>query len=383
MEYRALGRTGMSVSEIGLGCEHLQGKSGETIERVVHAALDGGVNILDVFMSEPQVRSDIGAALRGRREKVLLQGHIGSIWRDGQYERSRDGALCEAFVADFLKRLGTDYIDIGMIHFVDTLDDLAIVENGPVLAYAKRLKEQGVIRSIGMSSHDPVTARRAVEAGWLDVLMFSVNPAYDLLPENTKIDSYFEADTWRRDGLSGINPNRAALYESCAAHGVGITVMKTYGAGFLFNAGLSPFGRTFSPAQLIHYALSRPAVSSALIGCQTPEEVSAALSYEDAPAAARDYAEVLAGTAQFGATRQCVYCNHCHPCPVGIDVAAVNRCLDMLRTGTAARDAVRAQYAALAAHAGDCLACGACEERCPFGVGVIERMREAAEAFGK
>ncbi len=124
-------------------------------------------------------------------------------------------------------------------------------------------------------------------------------------------------------------------------------------------------------------------MSSTLIGCQTPEEVAAALAYEDAPAAARDYAEVLAGTSQFGAARQCVYCNHCHPCPVGIDVAAVNRCLDMLRTGTASQDAVRAQYAALEAHAGDCLACGACEERCPFGVGVIERMREAAKAFGK
>ncbi len=383
MEYRVLGKTGMSVSEIGLGCEHLQGKPYETIERVVHAALDGGVNILDVFMSEPQVRSHIGAALRGRRDKVLLQGHIGSIWHDGQYERSRDGALCETFIEDFLKRLETDYIDIGMIHFVDTLEDLKAVENGPVLAYAKRLKEQGVIRSIGMSSHDPVTARRAVESGWLDVLMFSINPAYDLLPENTMIDSYFTPDTWHRDGLSGINPNRAALYEACAAQNVGVTVMKTYGAGFLFNSQLSPFGRTFTPVQLIHYALSRPAVASALIGCQTPDEVAAALAYEAASVEARDYAEVLAATAQFGVTRQCVYCNHCHPCPVGIDVAAVNKCLDTLRTGTAAQDTARAQYAALDVHAGDCLGCGACEERCPFGVGVIERMREAEKAFGR
>lgn len=383
MKYRVLGKTGMSVSEIGLGCEHLQGKPGETVERVVHAALDGGVNILDVFMSEPQVRSHIGAALRGRRDRVLLQGHIGSIWHDGQYERSRDGALCEMFIADFLKRLETDYIDIGMIHFVDTLDDLSIVENGPVLEYAMRLKEQGVIRSIGMSSHDPVTARRAVESGWLDVLMFSINPAYDLLPENTHIDSYFTPDTWHRDGLSGINPNRAALYEACAARNVGVTVMKTYGAGFLFNSKLSPFGRTFTPVQLIHYALSRPAVSSALIGCQTPEEVAAALDYETASDEARDYAEVLAGTAQFGITRQCVYCNHCHPCPAGIDVALVNKYLDTLRTGTAAQDTVRKQYAALEAHAGDCLACGACEERCPFGVDVINRMHEAAELFGK
>ena len=91
---------------------------------------------------------------------------------------------------------------------------------------------------------------------------------------------------------------------------------------------------------------------------------------------------MLAETAQFGVTRQCVYGNHCHPCPVGIDVAAVNRCLDTLRTGTDAQDTVRAQYAALEAHAVDCLACGACEERCPFGVGVIGRMREAAELFG-
>lgn len=383
MEYRVLGKTGMSVSEVGLGCEHLQGKPSETVAGVVHAALDGGVNILDAFMSEPQVRSDIGAALRGRRGEVLLQGHIGSIWRDGQYERSRDIDLCRTFVADFLRRFETDYIDIGMIHFVDTLDDLSIVENGPVLEYALRLKEQGVIRSIGMSSHDPVTARRAVEAGWLDVLMFSINPAYDLLPENTHIDSYFTPDTWHRDGLSGINPNRAALYEACAARGVGITVMKTYGAGFLFNNSLSPFGRTFTPAQLIHYALSRPAVASALIGCQTPEEVAAALAYGESSAEARDYARVLAGTAQFGVTRQCVYCNHCHPCPAGIDVAAVNRCLDTLRTGSGTQDAVRAQYAALDAHAGDCLACGACEERCPFGVGVMERMRAAAEEFGK
>ena len=68
---------------------------------------------------------------------------------------------------------------------------------------------------------------------------------------------------------------------------------------------------------------------------------------------------------------------------MGIDVASVNKCLDTLRTGMAAQDAVRARYAALDAHAGDCLACGACEERCPFGVDVINRMHEAAEVFGK
>lgn len=382
MHYNHLGKTGFSVSEIGLGCEHLQGKPYETVDAVVNAALDGGINILDVFMSEPQVRTDIGRALGARRGDVFLQGHIGSVWQDGQYQRSRDPELCRVFVGDFLDRLQTDYIDIGMIHFVDTMEDLDVVQSGGLLDYALKLKREGIIRALGFSSHNPVTARAAVEAGWADAVMFSINPAYDLLPE-VEIDHYFDAKTWQRDGLSGIDPRRAAFYEACESHGVGITVMKTYGAGFLFNPALSPFGRPMRPEQLIHYALSRPAVASALIGCQTQQEVASALAYETADAQARDYADVLGESRQFAQTRQCVYCNHCHPCPQRIDVAQVNRCLDLARGGEAQLATASAQYEALDAHGGDCIGCGACMERCPFGVDVIARMQDAARIFGK
>lgn len=383
MKKRILGRTGIQVSEVGLGCEHLQGKPYETVEQVVHAALAGGVNILDVFMSEPEVRSNIGRALQDRRQDVVLQGHIGATWQNGQYVRSRDVALCREFIEDFLTRVGTDYIDIGMIHYVDQPEDLDVVEHGGVLDYAKELKEKGFIRAIGMSSHDPLTARLAVEHGWVDVLMFSINPAYDILP-STDIDSLFKQDTWKRDDLSGIDPSRMALYEACAAAGTAITVMKTYGAGVLYNPELSPFGCALRPEQLIHYALSRPAVASALIGCQTLADVEAALAYETVSDAERDFAETLGSTAQFTGTRQCVYCNHCLPCPVEINVAAVNRALDGILTGAPETHAViREQYAALSAHAGDCIACGGCESRCPFGVPVIERMQKAADVFGK
>lgn len=87
MKYRTLGRTGMQVSEIGLGCEHLQGLGEEEVFAVVDEAIRCGVNLLDVFMSEPNVRTNIGKALQGRRSRVLLQGHLCSAWLDGQYSR--------------------------------------------------------------------------------------------------------------------------------------------------------------------------------------------------------------------------------------------------------------------------------------------------------
>ena len=78
-----------------------------------------------------------------------------------------------------LNRLQTDYIDVGMIHYVDSEEDFQTVFGGPVLEYAKELKEKGVIHHIGMSSHNPHIALKAVESGVVDVLMFSINPAYD------------------------------------------------------------------------------------------------------------------------------------------------------------------------------------------------------------
>ena len=123
MKMRPLGKTGIMVSEIGLGCEHLQGMKYEQIRDVLDAAEECGINAMDTFMSQMEVRRDIGRALRGRRERFIIQGHIGSVWTDGQYKRSRDLAESKAFFEDYLAKYGTDYIDIGMLHFVDDDDD--------------------------------------------------------------------------------------------------------------------------------------------------------------------------------------------------------------------------------------------------------------------
>jgi predicted aldo/keto reductase-like oxidoreductase len=109
------------------------------------------------------------------------------------------------------------------------------------------------------------------------------------------------------------------------------------------------------------------------------------VSYCDATEEQRDYASVLANAPRNHATGLCTYCGHCAPCPVGISVAQVNKFYDLaevqVRKGEKVPPLVRDHYWALDHHADECVGCGGCESRCPFGVGVIGRMRKAAALF--
>lgn len=382
MNLRDLGRSGLAASEVGLGCEHLQDKPLDVVQSVLDAALGGGINILDTFMSQPEVHTNLGIALKGRRDKVLLQGHIGSGWRDGQYFRARVLEDCKLYFQDYMTRLQTDYVDIGMLHFVDTQADYDVVLQNGLIEYAQDLKAKGAIRAVGVSSHDPIIARKLVESDAIDVLMFSLNPAFDILPAETDLDSLFKPTSYQAQETFTITPGRLALYQACVAHGVGITVMKALSGGALLAADTSPYGVAMTVPQCIHYALSRPAVASVLVGCKDAAEVEAALAYEIVDEAARDYAPALSASPKFSMRGKCMYCNHCLPCPSHIDIAQVNKYLDLAEQAGSPPDTVRAHYGALEHTASECIQCAACEERCPFGVPVIERMEAATNVFG-
>lgn len=380
MNYRILGKTGLTVSEIGLGGEWLERHNTEEVKAVVDACREMGINIIDCFMAEPKVRSNIGDAIAGEREKWIIQGHIGSAWRDGQYVRTRDLAECRVAFDDLLTRFHTDYMDLGMIHFVDRVDDWEVVLREGLMDYAISLKASGAIRHIGLSTHNPTIARMAVEHGAVEVILFSLNPAYDLLPPTEDINEYF-VDEYDPN-LAGIDPERAELYRLCEQNGVAITVMKGYAGGRLLDKARSPFGVALTPVQCLHYALTRPAVASVLIGFDHPEQVPAAIAYETATDAEKDYATPLAHAPKHAYKGECTYCGHCKPCPMDIDIAMVNKLYDLATMQEGSVPAtVAAHYADLTAHATDCIGCGACEERCPFDVPVIDRMKATAELF--
>ena len=384
MRYRRLGRTGLEVSEIGVGCEWLEHKSPEEVEAIIGRCRELGMNVLDCWMSDPRVRTMLGDAIAADRERWIVQGHIGSTWQDGQYKRTRDVEACKRAFEDQLERFHTDYIDLGMIHYVDSPEEFeSILDNSPYLAYIRELKASGAIRAVGLSTHNPVVGLRAVESGEVDMIMFSVNPAYDMKPASDNVDDLFGE---YGDDITGMDAQRLEFYRAAERADIGITVMKTFAGGRLLDAARSPFGVALTPAQCIHYALTRPAVSSVLIGYSSPEQVGESAAYEDATSDERDYASVLADAPMHAVSGLCTYCGHCAPCTMGIDIASVNKFYDLaeiqVAQGGPVPELVADHYAALEVHADECIACGVCEPNCPFGVPIIERMEAAAELFG-
>lgn len=382
MRYRMLGKTGLKVSEIGLGCEGFVGKDQKDTEELLNLAQERGVNYLDLYTPDPDLRDRIGSLLKGRREAFFLQGHLCTIWRDGQYKRTREMDEVREGFEDMLCRLGTESLEVGMIHYVDSSKDWKEVYEGPVMEYARELKAQGKIRHIGLSSHNPEAAMEAVKSGEIEVLMFSVNPCYDLQPAGENCEALWDDKSYE-ENLVNMDPAREELYETCSKMGVGITVMKAFGGGDLLSEELSPAGKALTPSQCIHYALTRPAAASVLAGAHSPRELLDSLRYEEAGETEKDYAGVLADFPNISWKGNCMYCGHCAPCPKGIEVASVTKFLNLAKAQREVPETVREHYALLEHKASECIGCGLCETRCPFEVPITENMRRAAGLFGQ
>lgn len=368
LQYRKLGETGLEVSAIGLGTEYLHGQPRETVISVVHGAMDRGVNYIDLLFPFPDYRDNFGAALSGRRERVVLAGHLGATVKDGQYCKTRSARKSEPFFLDLLSRLGTDYIDILMLHNFNTLNDYErVMKPGGSMELARRLQQEGKARFIGISAHSVEVATQAIESGLVDVLMFPINLAGNAIP------------------------GKNDLLKACVTHNVGLVAMKPFGGGKLLSrertvrvARYQMGGEALklkksvpiTPVQCLSYVLAQVGVSTTVPGCADLEQLAAALAYWEAAEEEKDFSAIVAEFQQYVAG-ECVYCNHCLPCPSAIDIGQTIRMLEMAQQHLTAE--LQAAYDALPAKASDCAQCGACTERCPFGVDVVWKMEQAVE----
>lgn len=382
MNYRILGKTSLSVSEIGFGGEWLEKHDFEKSVSLIKYAETKGINIIDCWMNDPKSRAIIGEGIKDNRDKWIVQGHIGSTTKDGQYYRSRELEYVIPAFEDLLKKMQTDYIDIGMIHYVDSKEEWKQIQNSDYLKYVFELKEKGKIKHIGISSHNPEVAIEAAKTDYIEMILFSMNPAFDLFPsgENT-IDNMLE-DKYEYM-LKGIDPLRAELLNLCKENNVGITVMKGFAGGRLFDAKRSPFGVALTPIQCIHYALEKSQIGSILCGYEQKVQIDQAVAYETATDKEKDYASVIANAPLHSYKGQCTYCGHCKPCPKDIDIAMVNKFYDLATMHDDVPQSIKSHYMFLKHHASECIGCKSCESRCPFGVKIADRMKLASNLFEK
>jgi aryl-alcohol dehydrogenase-like predicted oxidoreductase len=159
LEYRNLGRSGLIVSAVGLGCNNFGGRSDAAATRaVVHEALDLGINFYDTsdtYGSDGASEEYVGRALAGRRHEIVLATKFARPMAAGQGASRR---YIMSAVEASLKRLGTDYIDLYQQHIEDPRTPIE-----ETLRALDDLVRQGKVRYIGCST---LLAWQVVEAQW-------------------------------------------------------------------------------------------------------------------------------------------------------------------------------------------------------------------------
>ncbi|MCM1101731.1 MAG: aldo/keto reductase [Clostridium sp.] len=362
MEYRVNRRTGDRISALGFGTSYIAEAGERDAVATIQRAYEGGVNYYDLATADSRTFSCFGTALGAVRKNVLYQVHFGANYETGTYGWSTDGETIRRGIEWQLAQLRTDYIDYGFIHCIDEISDWRDYRQNGALAYLLQMKEQGVVKHIGLSSHTPSTIRKVLDDIGVDMLMFSANPGYDYQ---------------RGDYAKGSVDERSAIYRRCEAEGIGISVMKPFSGGQLLDAAVSPFGKALTAYQCIRYALDRPGVLTVLPGMSSVAQVERLLAYFEAPEEEKDYS-VIGSFSPAEAVGKCVYCNHCKPCPMGLDIGIINKYYDLAQNG----DSMAAEhYRNLEVKADACAQCGHCESRCPFHVKQESRMKEIAAYF--
>ncbi len=381
MKQRTLGRTGITVGEIGFGTEHVVSNSQRTVDAIIASAVDGGITYFDFFMPERDSRDKMGHAWKGLREKVVIAGHLGVSLQDGQYTRSRDPEVCRKDFHDLLRRLGTDYVDVMMLHYVDEPEDAQRVLTGEFMELAQQLKKAGKARCLGMSSHNPRVSRSAADTGLIDVIMFSINPAFDAAGHISSSKTEEEVKSIQQDIRERRRLDDAAdrrtLYQHCEDEGVALVAMKPFAGGWLTNPEM--FSPPPTSLQCLSYTLAQPGVAAAVPGISTMEELEDVLTWDTASASEKDFSTIIKSNS-WDLSGVCMYCNHCLPCPEGINIGEVNRHLDLAKHGNPAE--LERSYRKLGTGASSCTGCGVCMQRCPFGVDVIWKMEQTLRTYG-
>lgn len=269
--HRPLGSTGLTVSEIGLGCASWWGQKAfdeRAALDLVHAALDHGVTFFDTgpAYSGGQAEPRLGRALKGRATSGLVVATKAGTWHDGsRIVRDFRPAAIEASVERSLRNLGLEALPLLQLH------GPAVSElNDEMLAMLDGLKRRGLVRALGANSFDPVVAAHVASLPTFDVVMIDYNV---LRPERGVLIA--SAAAQGKGVLAGMplamgHPNRQVL-RIRAPRDVwyALRALKNHRADIIKGSRFAFLGETpgMTAAQAaLAYVLANPDVSCAVVG---------------------------------------------------------------------------------------------------------------------
>jgi predicted aldo/keto reductase-like oxidoreductase len=336
MEYRVLGKTGLRVSSIGMGGIPLQRVSEEEAERIVNVALDQGINFFDSARGYTDSEAKFGLVFRHRRQEAIIATK--------SMERTREGILQE--VKDSLKALQVDYIDLYQLHNVKSL---AILEQvlGPegALRGLQEAKAQGKIRHIGITGHVAEVLEKAITLGEFETVQFPFN-AVELGPTEK-------------------------IIPLAQAHDVGMIVMKPVAGGAIPDKNLA-----------LRFLMDYP-VASIIPGMDSEEQVleNAAIGRHFVPLNEEESKRLQESIVDLGTTF-CRRCEYCMPCPQGINIPVVFL-LDGYWQRYGLQDWAQERYLAMEVQADECIECGTCTSRCPYGLEIPRLIAQVHRRLGR
>ncbi len=335
MEYITLGKTGLKVSRLGFGGIPIQRLDAAAAKTLLNAVEAAGVNFIDSARGYTVSEELIGQAIEGRRDRFILATK--SMARD------KEGMAKD--IETSLRNFRTDYIDLYQVHNPNLKHLEQITAPGGALEALLEAKTAGKIGHLGLTAHSAEVFGKALELDWVETVMFPYNI---------------------------VETHGTELMERARAKNIGFINMKSLSGGAIEDARLA-----------LRFAAANPNVSVVLPGMYSPEEVeqNAAAVADTSPLTGGELEKVEALRQELG-TSFCRRCGYCAPCTVGIDIPN-----HFVFHGYLSRygleDWARSRYAALSAHADDCVECGACEERCPYQLPIREMLKKVAADFAK
>lgn len=333
MNYRVLGKTGLNISEIGLGGIPVQRIDEESTKTLLHAMVEAGVNYIDTARGYTVSECYLGYALEGIREKFILATK--------SMERTKDGMARDIDIS--LGNLRTNYIDLYQVHnpSMEQLEQV-IAPNGALEAL-QEAKAAGKIHHIGLTAHSEAVAMRALEFDWVESIMFPYNI---------------------------VETQGEALIQKCKEKNVGFIVMKPLAGGALEDADLA-----------MRFVCANPDISVVIPGMADARQLEQNLAAvnNSAPLSPAECVKIEQIRKEMG-TQFCRRCNYCAPCTVGIPIPNIF-ILEGYLMRYNLQDWAKTRYENLPVKADACVGCGICETRCPYHLPIRQMLKRSATEF--